>query len=223
MRWVLALLLAATALAGCTAGNGNNDTGPNADPLGQKSYPPLVNSSTPPPSTATGPSVQPSNSTSSSSASGTTTAAGSARFGPHDQEDSDSDADFPGLLLGGHLSGGGAQVEVQASANNVGERTYQVPSGCGDGWTETMTGSNGELAIRKPASACTSTTYHDLAAHDYLSKDFSWDGTVWDDSSQSFVPAAKGTYTWHVAFDVYSGSTHSDHTTLTMDFLVSID
>jgi hypothetical protein len=217
MKWALALLLLGAALAGCTAGD-DDPNPPNADPYGGKSYPPVNTTSQAPTNTATPPSV-PSNSSSSSTA-----APAGGRFGAHDQEDSATDPGFSGLMLGGHLTGSGALVRVAATANNVGERGYRVPSGCGTPWSESMVGPAGSVTPRQPPAACPSPTYADLAAHDYLSRTFEWNGTLWDAASGAYVPAPEGTYTWHVAFDAYSGSGDppAEHASLVMDFQVTV-
>jgi hypothetical protein len=215
MRWALALLLCSAALAGCTAGD-DDPSPPNADPYGSKSYPPVTTTSQAPTGTVTPPATN-----SSSSA----TAAPSGRFGPHDQEGSATDPDFSGLMVGGQLTGSGAAVRVEATANNVGERSYRVPSGCGTPWHESMTGPAGSAATpRPPPAACPSPTYADLAAHDYLSHTFEWNGTLWDAASGTYVPAPEGTYSWHVVFDVYSGSGDppTEHAALAMDFQVTV-
>lgn len=220
MKWALALLLLGAALAGCTAGD-DNPNPPNADPYGGKSYPPVTTSSQAPTNTATPPSA-PGNSSSSSTAAAP---ASGGRFGPHDQEDSATDAVFPGLMLGGHLTGSGALVHVEATANNAGERAYRVPSGCGTPWGESMTGPAGSAVTpRRPPAACPSPTYADLAAHGYLSRSLEWNGTLWDAASGAYVPASEGTYTWHVVFDAYSGSGDppAEHAALAMEFQVTV-
>jgi hypothetical protein len=219
MKWALALLLVGVALAGCTAGD-DDPAPPNADPNGTRSYPPPPNTSTPP-STDTHTNPPPSNMSSSSSA----TVAPSGRFGPHDEEDSASDASFSGLMVGGHLTGSGALVHVEAVANNVGERTYRVPDGCGTPWREAMAGPSGAaVAPRPPPAACPSPSYRDLAAHDYLSRTLEWNGTLWDAASGTYVPAPAGTYAWSVTFDAYSGSgtPPPEHAALTLQFQVTV-
>ena len=215
MKWALALLLLGAALAGCTAGD-DDPNPPNADPNASESYPPVTTSSQAPTGTVTPPVTN--------SSSSSTTAAAGDRFGAHDQEDSATNPSFSGLMVGGHLTGSGAAVRVEATANNVGERTYRVPSGCGTPWRESMTGPAGAVSPHSPPAACPSPTYADLASHDYLSHTFEWNGTLWDAASGTYAPAPEGTYTWHVVFDAYSGSGDPPpgHAALAMDFQVTV-
>ena len=87
-----------------------------------------------------------------------------------------------------------------------------------------MAGPSGAVVLRQPSAPCSSTTYADLAGHDSLSKGLEWNGTVWDSATGSYVPAEDGTYQWHIAFDVYSGSGSppTEHATLTLDFEVTL-
>lgn len=217
MKWTVALLLFGVALAGCTAGD-DDPNPPNADPNPSETFPAPATSSTPPSTgTNTPPSTSPSNSSSSS------TGPGPARFGPHGQDDSATDPDFSGLMVGGRLSGSGSLVEVEASANNFGERAYRVPDGCRTPWTESMRGPTGAVQLRQPAATCAADSWRDLAAHDSLARTFEWNGTLWD-ASGAFVPAPAGTYTWSIAFDAYSGpgSPPPEHGTLTLEFEVTV-
>lgn len=218
MRWALALLLCSAALAGCTAGD-DNPNPPNADPYPSESYPPS-SASTTPPSTETHTNPPPSNSTSSS---GTTTAS-AGHLAAQNQEDSATDPDFSGLMLGGHLAGSGAAVHVDAAANNFGERTFRVPDGCRTPWTETLAGPSGAVQARQPSATCAAESWRDLPAHDSLARTFEWNGTLWDAGAGRYVPAPAGTYSWHISFDVYagSGSPPPEHTTLTLEFQVTV-
>ena len=218
MRWALALLACSAALAGCTAGE--DPRPPNADPYPSESYPPLGSSSTPP-SSETHTANPPTN---TSSASSTPPPAGATRFGAHDQEDSASDPDFSGLMLGGRLAGSGSALRVEAAANNVGERAYRIPDGCRSPWSETMKGPSGAVQLRQPVATCAAESYKDFPAHDYLSRPFEWNGTLWDAASGAYVPAPAGTYSGSIAFDVYSGSGSppADHATLTLEFQVNV-
>jgi hypothetical protein len=216
------LLLAALVLAGCSAGTSDDpDTPPNADPLGSHTLPP-VNQDT---DTISG-SPSPSNSTTSTTtaASGTTTyqAAQAKPFAAHDQEAGANDAEFPGLFLGGRLQGSGAQVTVEATANNVGERDYRVADGCGKPWTETMHGPGGQVVShRQPAATCAGSTLKSFPAHEFLSTALSWDGQVWDSAKGTFTPAPPGAYTWEVAFEVHD-ATGDDHAVLMLSFDVTV-
>jgi hypothetical protein len=218
MKWAPAVLLLSLALAGCTAGD-DDPAPPNADPYPSESYPALSSTSsttTPPPNPSGSGSVTPSSSSAPPTAQG--------RFGPHDGEDSATDADFPGLMLGGRLAGSGASVSVAASANNFGERGYRVPGGCRTPWAESMSGPSGAVALRQPAAACAAESWGDLAAHDSLSRTFEWNGTLWDAGSGTFAPAPPGTYAWRIVFDVYSGSGSPppEHAALEMEFQVTV-
>lgn len=218
MRWAVAAVLLVSTLAGCTAGDDPN-TPPNADPNRGESYPPLPGSSTPPPT------APPPNATSSSSSS-SSSAAPAPRVSAQEQEDSDTDGDFPSLFVGGRLRGSGGEARVEATANNVGERAYRIPDGrCAQPWTESMQGPAGAVQLRKPAPACTGFGLRDLPGHEFVSTALTWNGTLWDAASGAYVPAPAGTYTWTVAFDVYSGGSgaqYEDHATLTLDFQVTV-
>jgi hypothetical protein len=216
--------LLALMLAGCSAGTSDDGTPPNADPNGAQTLPP-ASSDTP----STGP---PDGNSTTSSATATSTgasttqppSAGSTSFAAHDEEDTATDEDFPSLLVGGRLQGSGSQLRIEATANNLGERDYLVPDGCRKPWGESMTGPSGQsVQHRQPASSCAGFTYKPLAAHDFLSAALTWDGTVWDSSSGSFVPAPSGSYSWVVTFDVYDdvGGTQQ-HATLSMSFDVQV-
>jgi hypothetical protein len=220
------LLLAALALAGCSAGTSDDpNTPPNADPNGAPQSLPPVNQNT---ATVSG-SPSPSNGTTatstSTSATATTTATPAApakSFAAHDEEASASDPRFPGLFVGGRLQGSGAQVTVEATANNVGERDYRVPDGCKAPWAEAMRGPNGQaVAHRQPAGTCPGSTLKDFPAHEFLSKALSWDGRLWDAAAGAYVAAPSGTYTWEVTFEVHDGS-GSDQATLKLAFDVTV-
>jgi hypothetical protein len=216
------LLLAALALAGCSAGTSDDpNTPPNADPNGAPQSLPPVNQNT---ATISG-SPSPSNSTTATgSASSTTTAAAAApkSFAAHDEEASASDPEFPGLFVGGRLQGSGSQVTVEATANNVGERDYRVPDGCKKPWGETMRGPGGQAVVhRQPGGSCAASTLKAFPAHEFLSTALSWDGQLWDAAKGSFVPAPAGTYTWVVAFEVHDAS-GDDHATLSLAFDVIV-
>jgi len=213
MRALLAApLLLALLLAGCTAGS---DNGPKSDPLGTKSYPPLPDSNT------TGPPTAPPNATASSSSSSTYTTG----LAPQDQEDTAADDAFPGLGVSGRVHVAGGQARLQATANDYGGRTYRIPDdGCGSSFTQAMTGPDGSaVAFRKPAASCTP-ALRDLQPGQYVSADFVWNGTLWDQASGTFVPAPVGTYTWSVTLSArQAGSTASDPATaLTLQFQVHV-
>jgi hypothetical protein len=228
MRRVLALALVALALSGCSAGTSDDPAPPNADPNGQQTLPPAG-----PASTGTGPPTA-SGSNSTTTAVGTSSvttsassAAGPCSFGQHDAEDSATDPDFPGLFVGGRLQGSGAQLRVEAAANNAGQRDYRVPDGtCKQPWTEVLRDAGGDLvAHRQPVAACSAFGLEPFAAGDFLSTGLAWNGTLWDASRGSFVAAPAGTYTWEVTFDVYSGgsgSSFEDHAAMTMSFDVEV-
>lgn len=216
------LLLAALALAGCSAGSDDPDTPPNADPNGAPQSLPPVNQNT---ATISG-SPSPSNSTTATTtaASATTTyAAPQAKsFAAHDAEASASDPGFPGLFVGGRLQGSGPQVTVEATANNVGERDYRVPDGCRKPWGETMRGPDGQaVQHRQPSASCAASTLKDFPAHDFLSTGLSWNGQLWDTTKGAFVAAPAGAYTWVVTFEVHD-ATRADHTTLSLTFDVTV-
>lgn len=215
------LLLAALVLAGCSAGTSDDpNTPPNADPLGSHTLPPVDQDT----DTISGsPSPSNSSTTTTTAASGTPTyQAAQAAFAPHDQEASDSDPGFPGLFLGGRLQGSGAQVTVEATANNVGERDYRVPDGCGKPWTETMRGPGGQaVQHRQPPASCAGSTLKAFPAHDFLSTALSWDGRVWDTATDGFVAAPAGAYTWEVAFEVHD-ATEDGPTLLRLTFDVTV-
>jgi hypothetical protein len=219
MRWALGLLLCCATLAGCTAGD--DPRPPNADPFPGESHPPRPSTSTPP-STETHTNPPPSNATTSTQTS--TAPPASSRFGPHDQEDGATDPRFSGLLLGGRLAGSGALVEVQATANNVGERSYRVPDGCRTPWAESMAGPSGAVQAREPLPECAGFTYREFPGHDFLSRTFEWNGTLWDSTAGAYVAAPSGTYTWRIVFDVYGGpgDPPQDHAALTLEFQVTV-
>ena len=198
---VAALLLAlvAAALAGCTSGSGGP---PGPDPNGSRSFPPTPDSNTTGP--PTGPPTWTSNSTSASSSSPTATQAPTS-FGPHDQEDTASDAAYPGLGFSGHLTGSGPSVHVEVAANDFGGRTYRVPDGaCAQPVVETMRGPSGQAVLpRQPPAPCHGFALRDFLPGDYVGKSFQWDGRLWNSTSEGYEPAPVGTYTWQVTFDVY--------------------
>ena len=228
MRRALALAVLALVLAGCTAGTSDDPTPPNADPNGQQTLPPAG-----PSSTTTGPPTA-SNSTSptaSATSSMTTTSAAPApepaSFGRHDAEDSATDPDFPGLFVGGRLQGSGPQLTVEATANNMGERDYRIPDGtCRQAWSEILRDSDGDVVQhRKPLATCQAFGLKTFASSDFLSTALTWNGTVWDAASGSFVTAPAGDYVWEVTFDVYSGgsgASYDDHAAMTMSFDVEV-
>lgn len=230
MRRVLALALLALVLSGCSAGTSDDPAPPNADPNGQPTLPPAgPSSSTTGPPTSLG-----SNSTSASSSSGPTTTAtppppaGPASFGEHAGEDTASDADFPGLFVGGQLDGSGPQVRIEAAANNAGQRDYRVPDGnCKQPWSEVLRNEDGQVvAHRQPLSACTAFGLKPFPASEFLSTALTWNGTLWDGGKGAFVTAPAGSYTWEVTFDVYSGgsgASYDDHAALTLSFDVEVE
>jgi hypothetical protein len=216
------LLLAALALAGCAADDPN--TPPNADPNGAPQSLPPVNQNTA--SISGSPSA--SNSTSAtgttapSTATATTTTAAATAFAAHDEEASANDPEFPGLLVNGRLQGSGAQLTVEATANNVGERDYRVPDGCRTPWAETLRGPSGQvLQHRQPAGACTGSTLKVFPAHDFLSTALSRDGRLWDAGKGAFVAAPSGTYSWVVTFEVHD-SAGDDDAMLSLAFDVTV-
>lgn len=220
MRRVLALALTALVLSGCSTATTDDPSPPNADPNGQQTLPPL----------SSGPSTGPptaSNSTSTQATSASTsTAPRSASFGPHDAEDSATDPDFPSLLVGGRLQGSGPQVRIEATANNMGERDYKVKGGCEDPWSESLRRAGGSaVQHRQPVAACAGYTMVTFAAHEFLATALTWNGTLWDAASASFVTAPAGTYVWTVTFDVYSGgsgTSFEEHAAMTMTFDVEV-
>lgn len=233
MRRVLSLALLAVGaliLSGCTAGTSDDPSPPNADPNGQQTLPPAG-----PASASTGPPTT-SNSTSSSAddppgATSTSAApppaAGPASFGHHDAEDSATDDDFPSLFVSGHLQGSGPQLRIEAAANNMGERDYKVPDGtCKQPWSEVLRDADGNVvAHRQPFASCAAFGLTTFAAHDFLSTALTWNGTLWNAASGSFVTAPAGEYVWEVTFDVYSGGSgaqYDDHAAMTITFEVEV-
>lgn len=216
-RAAAALTLLAVLVAGCSAGTSDDPSPPNADPNGSQSFPPVTSTGT-----GTGPP-----SFSNSSSTSTTAAPPPSRFAVHDEEDSASHEDFPGLFASGRMQGSGPAVRVEATANNLGERAYRVPDGaCRQPWSEAMTGPDGApVQPRRPMPACASFGLKEFPAHDFLAKDLAWNGTLWDAASGSFVPAPPGAYAWTVTFDVYSGGSGAqfdDHAALTLSFDVQV-
>jgi hypothetical protein len=196
----LLLALVAAALAGCTSGSGGP---PGPDPNGSRSFPPTPDSNTTGP--PTGPPTWTSNSTSASSSSSPTATQAPTSFGPHDQEDTASDAAYPGLGFSGHLTGSGPSVHVEVAANDFGGRTYRVPDGaCAQPVVETMRGPSGQAVLpRQPPAPCHGFALRDFLPGDYVGKSFQWDGRLWNSTSEGYEPAPVGTYTWQVTFDVY--------------------
>jgi hypothetical protein len=213
MRTILAACLAALVLAGCTAGYGN---GPKADPNGSKTYPPTPDSNT------TGPPTGSDVPTPTSSASSTY----STSFAEHSQDDSASDANYPGLGVNGHLSGSGSLVHLEVTANDFGERTYRVPDGqCAQPFTEMMSAPDGSgVQVRAPVAGCTGFALRDFKPGDYESKGLDWNGTVWDAVQGRFVPATPGTYTWTLTAHLYpsDATSQSQSTDLTLEFQVHL-
>ena len=219
MRTLVPLLLLAAALAGCTAGD--DPAPPNADPNAPHgTLPPTSAQNTTGPATGT-----PTGSYSiSNSSSGP---GGPARFGPHSQEGSASDADFSGIAVNGRLSGSGARVALEASATKFSPAAYKVPDGqCAKPWTERMVGPGGmPVAHRQPAAGCTGFGLRAMAENEAIPLGLSWDGTVWDAAAGRYAPAPAGTYTWEATFHVYSGgsgSTYDDSANLTLAFQVTV-
>lgn len=219
MRRALALpllaVLAAASLAGCSD---DPNTPPNADPQGGgHSLPPT---STNP--TATGPPMG--NETNTTTATATSTGP-AASFGAHDQEDSTNHDDFPGLLVSGRLRGSGAQVTVEGTASNIGQRTYKVPDGqCMQPWTESMRGPGGQDVVhRQPMATCLAFGLREFPSNDFLATALAWNGTLW--TGDGFAVAPSGTYTWEVTFHVYwggSGAEFEDHALMTLSFDVTV-
>jgi hypothetical protein len=220
MRRAVALAVLALVLSGCSAGTSDDPTPPNADPNGSVSSPPVSYSTSSGPPTA-------SNSSSSSATSTYPAPQGSVSFAPHDAEDSTTAEAFPSLLVSGHLQGSGPQLRVEATANNMGERSYRIPDGtCQEPWSESMVGPDGQaVQLRQPASTCAAFSLTELEAHGFTSTELTWNGTLWDAAAGAFATAPKGDYEWTVAFDVYSGGSGSefdDHATLTLHFDVHV-
>lgn len=223
------LLLAALALAGCSAGSDDPNTPPNADPHGGQTLPPVDQNT----ATISGsPSASSSNTTTTAAATSTTTPAAApaaASFGPHDEEATANDPEFPGLLVNGRLQGSSTQVSVEVAANNVGERDYKVPDGqCKQPWTETMRGPGGAVVQhREPTPTCGAFGLKAFPSHDFLATALAWDGTLWDAAKGAYVPAPSGSYAWTVGFDAYSGgdsaSQYADHAALTLTFHVTVE
>jgi hypothetical protein len=217
MRRAFALTLLALLVAGCSAGTTDDQTPPNADPNGQQTFPPVAStSSTGPPDT-----------NSSTPTSNPTAAPRPASFGAHDQEDTTTDDDFPSLMVSGRLQGSGPQLRIEATANNLGERAYRIPDGmCKQPWSESMTGPAGTMVDhRQPFSSCAAFGLKPFPGHDYLSKELTWNGTVWDEATGTYVSAPSGTYVWTVTFDVYdggSGAQFDEHSALTLSFDVHV-
>jgi len=230
MRRALAFALLALLLAGCTSGTSDDDPSPpNADPNGQQTLPPAGpgTASTGPP-TATNSTTPGASGSSTSATTAPPATATPASFGSHDADDTATDEDFPSLFVSGHLTGSGPQLRIEAAANNMGERDYRIPDGtCAQPWSDEMRDSDGDVVQhRKPLASCSAFGLKPFAAHDFLSTALTWNGTLWDASSNSFVTAPSGSYTWEVTFDVYSGgsgSTYDDHAAMTITFDVEVE
>ncbi|HUR25396.1 MAG TPA: lipoprotein [Candidatus Thermoplasmatota archaeon] len=225
MRRVLALALIALVLSGCSTATSDDPTPPNADPNGQQTLPPAG-----PGSASTAPPTATNSSSGPASASASQTSAPNRRppsFAAHDAEDSATDPDFPSLFVAGHLQGSGPQLRIESTANNMGERDYRVPDGaCQQAWSETLRGPDGKLVQqRKPLSTCAAFGLKPFPAHEFLSTALTWNGTLWDAASSSFVTAPAGTYVWTVTFDVYSGGSgaqYDDHAAMALTFEVKV-
>lgn len=226
MRRALALTLIALVLSGCTAGTSDDPAPPNADPNGQQTLPPAG-----PSSSTTGPPTASNSTTSGGSATSTTAAVpapATAPFDEHDEEGTATDPDFPSLFVGGHLQGSGPRLRIEATANNMGERDYRIPDGaCRQPWTDVLRDADGDVVQhRKPLASCEAFGLKAFAAHDFVSTALTWDGTIWDASSGSFVTAPAGDYAWEVTFDVYSGgsgASYDDHAAMAMTFGVEVE
>ncbi|MHB1261663.1 MAG: hypothetical protein ACYC2H_08085 [Thermoplasmatota archaeon] len=217
MHRAFALTVFAVFVAGCSTATTDDPAPPNADPNGQDALPTVSSKGT-----GTGPPTF-----SNSSSSSTTATPQPASFGPHDEEDSTSHQDFPGLFVNGRLQGSGPVVRIEATANNVGERAYRVPNGiCQQPWSESMTGPGStSVQPRQPMVTCAAFGLKEFAAHEFLSKELAWNGTLWDSASGSYVTAPSGSYTWTVTFDVYSGGSGAEfdeHAALILQFDVQV-
>jgi hypothetical protein len=223
MRPLLALALLSLALAGCTAGDQSGP--PSADPNGSESQPPVAQGTmtTGPPTGTSSPSATDTTTPASSSSSTSTTYAPS--FARHDQEDSASDPDFSGIAVNGHLTGSGAQLQIEATANKFSPAQYRVPTGsCSKPWTESMTGPSGPVQPHAPTAACTGFALRDMADNEAISNRVTWDGQLWDSSGHA-APAPSGTYTWARSFHVYQGGTgaqYNDSATMPLTFQVHV-
>jgi hypothetical protein len=225
LRTLAALVLAAAALAGCAASD--DATPPNADPNGPApTLPPASTSATTGPGTGTPTGSFSATSTTSSSATASTSAApapGVTLAAAH-QEESATDAGFPGLMVAGQLDVSGNVAHLQATANNFGQRTYRVSSICAAPWSDGMGRGGSAVAHRQPMATCAAFGLRDFPPGESLSFAATWNGTVWTEG-QGFGPAPAGTYTWTATFQVYSGGeggSHEDQASLTLDFQVTV-
>lgn len=224
MRLLTLAVVLATALAGCSASD--DPAPPNADPGGPpQTLPPASTSATTGPSTGT-PTGGTLSTTSSSSSASTTSAApapGVTLTGQH-QEDSSTDAGFPGLMVAGQLDVSGNVAHLEASASNFGQRTYRVSSICVAPWSDGMQRGGNDVQHRQPMAVCAAFGLRDFAPGESIPFSATWNGTLWTDG-QGYGPAPAGTYTWSATFDVYSGgdgASFDDHAALTLDFQVTV-
>jgi hypothetical protein len=133
--------------------------------------------------------------------------------------------DFPGLVASGTLSGGGAQVALDAQAVNNGPRTYKVSAVCVQPWGDTLAGPLGEVHRTQPQVTCLAFGLKAFPPGQSLPFHAAWNGSLWDSQAERFVPAPAGAYTWEAQFSVYaggSGTEYETHDWLKLPFTVRV-
>jgi hypothetical protein len=112
-------------------------------------------------------------------------------------------ASYPGLRVTGSLDGAGHKLTVQASADNEGNRTYRVETGCTTPWSEDLRSDRETLLMREPTATCLAYALSDYAPGEEITREFVWDGKVWSNGN-GYTDARPGDYVWSIRFVAYS-------------------
>lgn len=130
-------------------------------------------------------------------------------FAWHDESHDRRLAELPGLLLSGHLYGGGDHLHIEGVVRNNGTQWYQLEAGCNTPWSS-------DLVLRVPQGR----GGNDYPIHPYAhigcdrpdidqfgpgqERTFAldWNGTLWDNmhGDDLFIRPLPGAYEWSLRF-----------------------
>jgi hypothetical protein len=148
------------------------------------------------------------------------------RFPDHDETQRAEYENFRGVVVQGHLTGGGGEVAIDAFARNDGPITYKVSSVCRPPWTDAMEGRLGTVHPHGEVGYCHAFGLRDFPPGESIPFHVEWNGTLWDLQDGRFVQAPSGTYTWHLAFEGYGqcvGGSCELHDSIKLRFTVTVD
>lgn len=143
-------------------------------------------------------------------------------FAPQEDHDEAQDDDARGLWLSADLVTCQEGYCINATAGNAGPATYHVSSICVTPWSERMEKEGDAVQHREPIFHCLAFGTEPFIPGEERAYKSTWDGRLWDEAAEAYVPAPEGAYQWMVAFRAYEDADGGSPHDLEISFTVVI-